>query len=270
VARESVQSLERALALLDQLCRGEQPIGVTEFARKLRLAKSTVHRLLATLERAGLLVRTPDAKYRLGLRLWEMGCAAIRELNVRETARPVMEMLASRTGETVHLSIWDGGEAIYIDRVDGTNPIRLHSTIGGRAPAHATASGLTLLAFQEAATQSRVLRGPRKRFTQHTITTPGGLQRKLEEIRRKGCAVSVGGWYPGSAGVAAPIRSHTGNVVAALSVGGPAERIVGRAPELEVAVRTAAKEISCALGDPTTQGSLSALTARRRIAPGIG
>jgi len=270
VARESVQSLERALALLDQLCRGEQPTGVTEFARKSRLAKSTVHRLLSTLERAGFLARTPDARYRLGLKLWELGCAAVRGLSVRGAARPVMEMLASRTGETVHLSIWDRGEAIYIDRVDGTNLIRLHSTIGGRAPAHATASGLALLAFQEAATQARALRGPRRRFTERTITTPGGLQRKLEDIRRKGYAFSVGAWYPGSAGVAAPIRSHTASVVAALSVAGPAERIVSRAPELGVAVRTAAEEISRALGDPTAQGSLSALTVRRRVASGIG
>ena len=269
MARESVQSIERALAILNRLCHG-QPIGVTEFARELALAKSTVHRLLSTLERAGFVVRTADARYRLGMKLWEAGCAAVRGLNVRDAARPVMEMLASQTGETVHLSIWDQREAIYIDRVDGTNPIRLYSTIGGRAPAHATASGLALLAFQEVATQARVSRGSRRRFTERTITRPERLQRRLEEIRRKGYAFSVGAWYPGTAGVAAPIRSHTGSVVAALSVAGPAERIVSRGPELGVAVRTAAEEISRALGDPTAQGSLSPSTVRRRIAPAIG
>ncbi len=267
--RESVQSLERALAIVNRLCHG-QPIGVTEFTRELALAKSTVHRLLSTLEQAGFVARTADARYRLGMKLWEAGCAAIRGLSVRDAARPVMEVLANRTGETVHLSIWDQREAIYIDKVDGTNPIRLHSTIGGRAPAHATASGLALLAFQEAATQARVSRGSRKKFTERTITTPERLRRRLAEIRRKGYALSAGAWYPGTAGVAAPIRSHTGCVVAALSVAGPAERIVSRAPELGVTVRAAAEEVSRALGDPTVQGSLSQSTVRRRIAPAIG
>lgn len=268
MAQESVQSIERALAILNRLCQG-QPLGVTEFARELALAKSTVHRLLSTLERAGFVARTADARYRLGMKLWEAGCAAIRGLSVRDAARPAMEMLASRTGETVHLSIWDHREAIYIDKVDGTNPIRLHSTIGGRAPAHATASGLALLAFQEAATQARVSRGSRRRFTARTITTPERLRRRLMEIRRKGYAFSAGAWYPGTAGVAAPIRSHTGRVVAALSVAGPADRIVGRALELGITVRMAAEEVSRALGDPTAQKAPSVSAIGRRIAPAI-
>lgn len=267
--RESVQSLERALAILDQLCHGEQPTGVTEFARKLRLAKSTVHRLLATLERAGFVVRTADTKYRLGLKFWEMGCAAIRELNVREVARPVMETLARRTGETVHLSVWDQGEVIYIDKVDGTNPIRVHSTIGGRAPAHATASGLALLAHQKAATQAGVLRRSLRRFTERTITAPRRLQHRLEEIRREGYAFSVGAWHPGSAGVAAPIGSHAGSVVAALSVAGPAERIVTRVPELGRMVRAAAEEISRALRAPTAWRPLSPRMFPRPVTRGI-
>lgn len=265
MARESVQSLERALAILNQLCHGEQPTGVTEVARELRLAKSTVHRLLSTLERTGFVTRTTDAKYRLGLKLWEMGCAAVRELSVRDVARPIMEGLMRRTGETVHLSVCDQGEVVYIDKVDSPNPIRLHSMIGGRAPAHAVASGLAFLAFQDAATQAQVWKEGLRRFTDRTITAPGRLRRRLEEIRRDGYAFSVGAWHHGSAGVAAPIRSHTGHVVAVLSVAGPAERIVGRVPELAGLVRAAAEEISQALGDPTAQRPLPARIARRRV-----
>ncbi len=264
--RESVQSLERARQILDLLCHRERSSGVTECASRLRLAKSTVHRLLAALEQAGFVSRTADGKYRLGLKLWELGCAAVRGLSIREVARPIMEELVRRTGETVHLSVWDQTEVVYIDKVDSPNPIRLHATLGGRAPAHAVASGLALLASQDAAMQGQVLRGPLKAFTECTITSHRQLQRRLEEIRRKGYAFSVGAWYAGSAGVAAPIRSHTGDVVAAISVAGPAERIVSRVPALVRLVCDAAVGVSRALGDPTAQRSLPASLTRHRPA----
>lgn len=268
--RESVQSLERALGLLQVLGSAERPTGVTELARGRRLAKSTVHRLLSTLERTGFVARTEDARYRLGLKLWEMGCAAVRSLTVREVARPVMEELVRRTGETVHLSVWDNGEVVYIDKVDGTNPIRLHSSIGGRAPGHATASGLALLAFQDAAIQAEVWRHGLRRYTHRTITEPGRFRRKLEAVRRQGFAFSADAWHRGSSGVAAPIRGHDGKVVAALSVAGPGERIVGRSTELSHLVRTAADEISRVLGDPTVRWAPPAsptLGKRKRRGP---
>ena len=248
MGRKPVQSLERALAILTLLCDRDQPIGVTELAGRLGLAKSTVHRLLSTLEEAGVVARTADAAYRPGLKLWEIGCAAVRGLNVRDAARPAMERLMRRTGETVHLSVWDQGEVVYIERVDGTNPIRLHSTIGGRAPAHATASGLVFLAFRKPEETTEFWRKDLNRFTERTIITTNQLEHKLEAIRRQGYAFSTGAWHSGSAGVAAPIRAHTGSLVAVLSVAGPSERIEARLPELAALVRTAAQEISHALG----------------------
>jgi len=257
MGRESVQSLERALAILALLCDRDQPTGVTELAGRLQLAKSTVHRLLSTLERAGVVARTGDAAYRPGLKLWEIGCAAVRGLNVRDAARPVMERLMRRTGETVHLSVWDQGEVVYIEKVDGTNPIRLHSTVGGRAPAHATASGLAFLAFRKAEDSTEVWKKGLSRFTERTITTASQLERRLEEIRRQRYAFSAGAWHPGSAGVAAPIRAYTGSLVAVLSVAGPSERIEASLPELAELVRSAAQEISRALGHPMARGRTS-------------
>lgn len=247
---KSVQSLERALAILTLLCDRDQPTGVTELAGRLRLAKSTVHRLLSTLEQAGVVARTGDAAYRPGLKLWEIGCAAVRGLNVRDAARPAMERLMRRTGETVHLSVWDQGEVVYIEKVDGTNPIRLHSTIGGRAPAHATASGLAFLAFRKPEETTEAWKKDLSRFTERTITTTNQLEHRLDEIRRQGYAFSTGAWHSGSAGVAAPIHAHTGSLVAVLSVAGPSERIEARLPELAALVRTAAQEISRTLGHP--------------------
>jgi len=262
MGRKSVQSLERALAILTLLCDREQPIGVTELAGRLRLAKSTVHRLLSTLEEAGVVARTAEAAYRPGLKLWEIGCAAVRGLNVREAAHPAMERLMQRTGETVHLSVWDQGEVVYIEKVDGTNPIRLHSTIGGRAPAHATASGLVFLAFRKPEETTEVWKKDLSRFTPRTIITTSQLEHGLEAIRRQGYAFSTGAWHSGSAGVAAPIQAHTGSLVAVLSVAGPSERIEARLPELAALVRTAAREISRALGHPAAQDRASARDQR--------
>jgi DNA-binding IclR family transcriptional regulator len=268
MAGESVQSLERALAILTLLSEQDRSVGVTEIARHLQLAKSTVHRLLSTLEGAGFVSRAADARYRLGLKLWEMGCATVRGLTVRGAARPIMEDLTNRTGETVHLSVWDQGEAVYIDKVDGTNPIRLHSTIGGRAPAHATASGLALLAFQDAASQGQVYSGGLQRYTQRTIVTRERLRRRLAEVRRDRYACSAGAWHVGSAGVAAPIRAHTGKVIAALSVAGPTQRILDRCPELAKLVRDAAEDISRTLGDPSLKRPPESPGARRQTRRG--
>jgi DNA-binding IclR family transcriptional regulator len=262
MGQKSVQSLERALAILTHLCDRDQPIGVTELAGRLRLAKSTVHRLLSTLEEAGVVARTVDAAYRPGLKLWEIGCAAVRGLNVREAARPTMERLMRRTGETVHLSVWDQGEVVYIEKVDGTNPIRLHSTIGGRAPAHATASGLAFLAFRKPEESTEVWKKDLGRFTPRTIITTNQLEHRLDAIRRQGYAYSTGAWHSGSAGVAAPIRAHTGSLVAVLSVAGPAERIEARLPGLAALVRAAAQKISHALGYPLAQGRSSGRVQR--------
>lgn len=246
--RGSVQSIERALTILTHLCARAQATGVTELATSLRLAKSTVHRLLCTLEGAGLVIRGTDGTYRPGLKLWELGCAVVRGLDVREAARPIMQALVRETSETVHLSVWDQGEVVYIDKIDGTNPLRIHSTIGGRAPAHAVASGLAFLAFRDGAASAEIWQGRLKRFTDRTITTFSQLRNKLEEIRRQGYALSVGAWHPDSAGVAAPIRSHTGDVAAVISVAGPRERVTSHAGALARRVRSAAAEISRALG----------------------
>jgi DNA-binding IclR family transcriptional regulator len=247
MGRESVQSLDRALAILVTLGRSEGPQGVTRLAGELRLAKSTVHRLLSTLDRAGFVSRTAEGRYGLGVRLWEIGCAAIRSVGVREAARPIMQRLASQTGETVNLSIWDDAGAIFIEKVDGTAPVRLHSTIGSRAPAHATASGLLLLAHQDPETQAKAFTRA-ERFTEKTVIDPQQLQRRLDDIRRQGYAFSHGAWHAGSAAVAAAVRSHGGDVVAALSIAAPADRLVRRASELGHVVRSAAEQVSQALG----------------------
>jgi DNA-binding IclR family transcriptional regulator len=252
MGRESVQSLDRALSILVVLSKNDGPLGVTRLAGALTLAKSTVHRLLSTLERSGFVTRTREGQYGLGVRLWEMGCAAIRCVNVRDAARPVMQRLAANTGETVNLSVWDQGDAVFIEKVDGTAPVRLHSTIGGRAPAHATACGLLLLAHQDEETQTRIC-ARTERFTERTITDPEQLRKRLDEIRREGYAFSHGTWHAGSSGIAAPVRSQRGEVVAALSIAAPAERMLRRAPELGRVVRAAADEVSLALDEPNAR-----------------
>ncbi len=250
--RESVQSLSRALSILVVLSQSEGAVGVTRLAAQLGLPKSTVHRLLATLERSGFVTRSPEGRYGLGVRLWEIGCAAIRRLGVRDAARPVMEALASQTGETISLSVWDQGEALFVEKVEGAAAGGSNAPVGSRAPAHATASGLLLLAHQDPATQAQA-EGRLQRFTERTITEPQQLRKRLDDIRRTGFAFSHASWHPADAAVAAPIRTGTGEVVAALSIAAPADRLVRRAGDLGRVVRSAAEEVSRALGDGTAR-----------------
>jgi DNA-binding IclR family transcriptional regulator len=251
MGRESVQSLERALSILVVLGRHEEPLGVTRLGNELQLAKSTVHRLLATLEPSGFVTRTPQGRYGLGLRLFELGCVAVRNLGLREAARPVMQRLALQTAETVNLAVWDHAEAVFIEKVEGCAPARLLARIGGRAPAHASSCGLVLLAHQRPEVQERACRSLR-RFTDKTITDVQELRRRLEEIRRQGYAFSTGAWHPEGAALAAPVRSRGGEVVGSLAVAAPPQRLARRVAEVSRLVRAAAEEISRAVSENAT------------------
>lgn len=246
--RSPVQALERVVAILEVLRETREPLGVSEIARRLSLAKPSAHRLLIALEEAGMVAAT-QGRYRLGLQLLHWGVAAAGQFDFRDAARPIMEELVRRTGETVHLAVWNDGHAVYIDRVNGSNAIQLHSSIGGRAPGHATASGLSLLAFQDAPTQADAERRL-VRFTPRTIGTAAELRSRLATVRQQGFAMSAEAWREGTAGVAAPVRSHDGEVLASLSVAGPTKRIVERAEHLAKLVRGAADEISQRIGAP--------------------
>lgn len=213
------------LALLEALAHAGEPSGVSELARHLELTKSNVHRLLKTLRDCGYVQNVgATGRYEITLKLWELGVAVLDKLDVKRIALEPMERLVSLTGETVHLSILDRGEVVYIDKMDSPQPVRAYSKIGGRAPAYCVATGKALLAFAGKDVIDGVAKDLR-RYTPSTITTEAELLEELQRVVENGFAINKGEWREGVCGVAAPIRDAHGHVIAAIGISGPIDRL---------------------------------------------
>lgn len=237
----------RALSILAAFSAQRRELTLSEIARATGLPLTTAHRLVAELATWGALERDERGRYRIGLRLWEIGALAPRTVGLREAALPFLEDLYEATHENVHLAVRDGDEALYLERISGRDSVRVISRVGGRLPLHATGVGLVLLAFAEVEAQERVLAQPLRRFTDRTVTAPDELRRILAEVRRTGVAVSHGYLEETALSVAAPVRDRSGQVVAALSIVVPMTCAPG--PFLP-AVTAAARGVSRALGAP--------------------
>jgi DNA-binding IclR family transcriptional regulator len=218
-------TLVKGLALLEALAHSERALGVTELARQLDLGKSNVHRLLQALTELGY-VRRHEASgtYQASIRLWELGSAVLAHMDLRAIAAPYMEALLERTRETVHLSVLDGDEVVYVHKLDSPEPVRAYSQIGGRAPAYCVATGKALLAWQGAAVLES-LAGRLRRHSSKTIDDRGAFIGEMERVGHLGYAVNRGEWRESVCGVAAPIRDPSGHVIAAIGLSGPAERL---------------------------------------------
>jgi DNA-binding IclR family transcriptional regulator len=217
------KTLAKGLRLIETLARLGHPAGVTEAANAVGLQKSNAHRLLRSLAELGYVRQDTDSgRYELTLKVWELGSRVIARLDIATEATPTMRKLAAATKETVHLSVFDGDDVVYVHKIDSPHPVRAYSAIGGRAPAHCVATGKALLAFQppDVVDVTKV----RRQFTEATITDPLDLRRELDRIRRQGHAVNKGEWREGVFGVAAPILDASGRAVAAIGLSGPRER----------------------------------------------
>jgi IclR family KDG regulon transcriptional repressor len=239
----------KAMAVLETLAASDRPCRITDLARELNLAKSNTHRLLKTLETLGYVRQRPDnALYEATLRLWELGVRVLDRLDVRRIARPYLEALADRSSEAAHLSRFDAGEVVYLDKIESIHPVRAYTQIGGRAPAYCTATGKALLAFQPDPTIAMVA-AQLTAFTPRTLTDPKALLVHLETIRRQGYAINQGEWRASVYGLAAPVFDGTGAVVAAVGISGLGERLKIRALRgMAPPVMQAAAAISSELG----------------------
>jgi len=245
-----IQSVQRATRLLKAFDNGPAELGVMELSRRVDLHKSTVSRLLATLEREGLIERVPATdKYRLGFLLVRLAGQVMHFGDVREAARPVLVELSERSHETVHLAVLDGDEVVNVEQIAGPHMVREANWVGRRTPLNCVANGKALLAFQPAPTIERILSGPLPRYTEQTITDPQRLRRDLARARERGYAQALGEIEEGLNAVAAPVRDAAGAIVAAVSVSGPAYRVTAdRIPDLGAQVIAAAGQISARLG----------------------
>lgn len=237
----------RVLALLDAFTAERPEMTLTEISRRAGLPLSTTHRLVAELANWGALERTDDGRYRIGLRLWEVGALAPRGLGLRESAMPFLEDLYAVTKQNVQLAVLDGTEVVYVERLAGRGAVNVITRVGGRLPLHATGVGLVLLAHSSPELQEQVLAAPLQRFTAKTISQPDELRRVLAEVRRTGVAVSDRQIELVALSVAAPVRGPRGDVVAALSIVVPSEH---DSRAYVPVVRAAARGISRVLGAP--------------------
>ena len=224
---ETVQSVARALTLLDALGNSRGEVGIAELSKQVVFHISTAHRLLATLIAHGYARQNPETgRYGLGAKAFHLAEAYLGQMDLRRIVRPVLEQLSHETGETANLVILDGREAFYLDKVESPQSLRIFSRIGRRAPLHCTAAGKLLLAARSWPEVQRMLgRNSLERFTPRTILSPEVLRRELEAVRTDGVALDREECEEGATCIAAPVRNARGETVAAMSISGPTLRM---------------------------------------------
>lgn len=221
-----LSSVTSALLVLKAFSAEEAEIGISSMAKRLGLAKSTVHRLAVTLAAEGFLEQNPEnGRYRLGLSLFALGALVRRRMDVAHESRPLLGALRDRTQEAVHLAILSRQSIIYLYNLESTQAIGMRSYIGTLKPAHCTAEGRVLLAHAATPVVEAVLAGELVSRTAKTLTVPADIRVALDEVRQLGYAVDDEESEAGMRGVAAPIRDLSGKVVAAVGLAGPIQRL---------------------------------------------
>lgn len=250
----AVSVVERTYRLLEQLASQSGPVGVTDLANELGLPKSSVHRLLSTLEGCGYVTREPrDQGYVVGPALIQLGSIVSLDREVRSVAAPHLRELVETTREVVHLGVYDRGDVVIIEKLDSPQPVAPQSRVGVRAPSACVATGRALLAFQPTREVERVLDSQGSDNTCRTTTERKEFRALLEDVRRDGFAVNRSSWREGVCGVAAPIRDHTGTVVASVGCCVPEMRFGDQQlQELQASVVQVAAAISAGLGHYAT------------------
>lgn len=239
-----VQSVERAFAILEAVA--ERPAGVTALADRLDLPKSTVSRLLSSLELVGAVERFDGRRWRVGPSVEAFARTVPPERSLAALARPALADLVRSVGEDAGLGLPDGYEVLYVDQVECAHPVQVRDWTGSRAPMHATPSGLVLLAdWPSDAVEGYVARGLAS-LTPRTIVDPEDLRGRLENVRRDGYAWGREEFVVGINSVAAPVRDARGHALAALHIHGPAYRFPAAGAEEWVAeaIVAAARAVS--------------------------
>ncbi|GAB6174834.1 IclR family transcriptional regulator [Paradesulfitobacterium aromaticivorans] len=247
--QSGVQSLRRALGILDVFTFDKSQLSMAEICASVNLPRPTVARLLTTLIDEGYVVRN-FRKYSLGVKLCRLGAIAQRSRELKEVALPVLREMRDCYGETVYIDVVEGLERHCIMSIEGNQAIRIIVPVGQRSPLHAGADGRVLLAYQpEKVIEELIKQKYFTAITDHTITDLKLLKNELQRIRDQGFAVSYGEWVQGSVAISAPIVDETGDVVAGVSMSVPDYRTHEQVIDTYIkAVRDAAVQISKGLG----------------------
>ncbi len=246
----AVRSVDRAAALLLALGECASEAGVTELARRLGLHKSTASRLLATLQRRGLVEQDEESgKYRLGLVVIRLAERAERTLDLKGIALPELERLARATRETVTLGILEGDSYLTVAQVDGPNMVACPDWTGRTTPLHCVASGKVLMAALAERDVMRIARPGLAAHTPRTITGLEALMEELARVRRRGYATAFSEWIEGTNGIAVPVADARGRVIASIAIWGPAFRVTpARVAEIVTSARATAAAVTTRLG----------------------
>jgi IclR family transcriptional regulator, KDG regulon repressor len=220
-------TVAKGLSVLELLARADGPVRLSTIAEQLDLQKSNVHRLLATLTELGYVTKEPESgRYALTLRLWELGSAVLAMHPAKRAAAPYMQELHAATSETVSLTVLDGEDVLYLDKIVAPRVLRFTTRPGSRAPAVLVAPGKALLAHEPDAL-AIIKRAAKQPMNGKKIDVPS-LITELEAVRRNGYSVSKSSLTPGLIGIAAPIMGRDARAAAAISVSGPAERLTDK------------------------------------------
>jgi len=246
-------TVAKALSLLEELAGSDTPLGVTELAQRLGLGKSNVHRLLQTLVELNYAKKAEGPNYVATLRMWEFGCSIVSHLALRDVARPFMRQLSDLTKETVHLSEYQRGEVLYLEKIESKEPVRAYTQLGGRAPANCTATGKILMAYLERQEIEEILSD----VTQYSPTTITDLEKFLTETsssRARRYALNNGEWRADINGLASPVADATGTVIAAIGISAPASRLTSSeiekyAPSVIETSRAISQQLGCSRND---------------------
>ena len=246
----NIISLQRGLRMLQLLAQSHRGLPAAKIAKVSGLPVSTVHRFLVNLESGGFLSRDNSGNYHLGVACVFLGQAAREQLDIRTVSLPHLQTLNNRTRETVHLTVRHNASAVYIEKLDSPQPLRIHSRIGASVPLHCSAVGKILLAYMGEPEREQLLgRLELQRFTENTVGSIQELQTQLTRVRRNGYAVDLEEHELYVRCIAAPIWDHAGGVNASLSVTGPAFRMSSaRLREIAPLVRKAGMDISREVG----------------------
>jgi DNA-binding IclR family transcriptional regulator len=251
--RQSVKSLLKMLDVLECFSALDRELSVAEIARRTRMPRTTVHRIVDSLRQVGFVEQEASrGRYRLGIKLFQLGNTALMNLPLYREAPPFVDTLSKLSGEEVHLCVFDGTQMVFVERASPDSG-RPHNTVTTMeaTPCHSTGVGKAALAFQDEAAIERVVRQGLQRYTANTITSPEQLRQELRAVRERGYAIDKGEHEPNPRCVAAPVRNSAGKVFASISVTGPAQRMPdARLAKLAPLVMSHAEMISVRLGMP--------------------
>jgi len=246
----NITSVQRCLRLLSLFAQAADGLSASEVARQSGLPVSTVHRFLVNLENAGFLAYGNTGKYYLGISSFSIGHAALAQLDIRRLSLPFLRALNQKTRETIHLTVRNGLSAVYVEKLDSPEKLRIFSHIGGSVPLYCTAVGKVMLAYLPQKELQEILREiDLRRWTPSTIIDQAELQRHLQRVRKNGYAFDLEEHEAHIRCVAAPIWDPSGAVNASLSLTAPVVRMaLPRLRQLAPLLQEAGMRISRGLG----------------------